>query len=240
VKQFSIAHLAALAVLFVGVVVAVVGPRLHPSGWLRWPARVLAAIILAGWAGEYLADVILGAWTVRYSLPLQLTDAVSLCAILALLTRRHMLIELLYFWSFSASLQAILTPDLGSTFPSVYYFTYFAYHIGSVVAATLLVFGCRLYPRRRALWPVYGITLAWAALAGLGDVVTHGNYMYLHFKPVHHSLLDDLGPWPWYLATAAGVGLGLFVILQAFVNFVHNRDHGRLLNSRLTVVESSS
>jgi hypothetical integral membrane protein (TIGR02206 family) len=232
VKQFSTAHLAALAVLAVGVVAAVVGPRLHPGGWLRWPARALAAIIFVGWAGEYVADVIQGIWTVRYSLPLQLTDAVSLTAIVALLTQAQLMIELLYFWSLSASLQAILTPDLGSTFPSVFYFTYFTYHIASVVATALLVFGCRLYPRRRALWLVFGITLAWAALAGLGDVLTHGNYMYLHFKPVHHSLLDDLGPWPWYIASAAAVGLGLFVILQAFVNFVRDRDSERLLKSR--------
>ena len=28
------------------------------------------------------------------------------------------------------------------------------------LAACLLVFGCRIYPRREALWRVYGITLA--------------------------------------------------------------------------------
>lgn len=218
-KQFSIAHLAALAVLVAGVLVAVSGPRLRPGGWLRWPARGLAAIVFAGWAGEYLAEVVKGTWSIRYSLPLQLTDAVSLAAIVALLTRRRLLVELLYFWSLSASLQAVLTPDLDSTFPSVFYFTYFAYHIGSIVAAALLVFGCRIYPRSRAIWPVYGITLAWTALAGVGDALTHGNYMYLRFKPIHHSLLDDMGPWPWYIAAGAGVGLGLFVVLQAVSNW---------------------
>lgn len=230
-KQFSIAHLAALAVLVVGVVVAIVGPRIHPGGWLRWPARALAAIIFAGWMGEYLVDVIRGTWTIRYTLPLQLTDAVSLTAILALLTRRQLLVELLYFWALSASLQAILTPDLGTTFPNALCFTYFTYHIGSVVAVALLVFGCRQYPRRRALWTAYALTLAWAALAGLGDVLTHGNYMYLHYKPVHHSLLDDLGPWPWYIAAGAGVALALFVVLQGFVNLVAGME-GRLASEK--------
>jgi uncharacterized membrane protein YwaF len=83
-------------------------------------------VILAGWAGEYIAEVIVGTWSLGYSLPLQLTDAVSVTVILALLTRRQLFIDLLYFWAFSASLQAALTPDLGpgQSFPSVFYFTY--------------------------------------------------------------------------------------------------------------------
>jgi hypothetical integral membrane protein (TIGR02206 family) len=224
VRQFSVAHLAALGVLLGASVVAVVGPRVRPGGWLRWPAWILAAVILAGWIGEYVADVVQGIWSVRYSLPLQLTDAASLAAIVALLTRLRLAIELLYFWSISASLQAIVTPDLGRTFPNIFYFTYFAYHIGAVVAALLLVFGCGLYPRRWAILWVYPLTLAWAAIAGTGDVLSGGNYMYLSFKPVHHSLLNVMGPWPWYIASGAGVGLVLFAALQALSNFLAGRD----------------
>lgn len=165
-----------------------------------------------------------GTWNVHYSLPLQLTDAASLAAIVALLTHRRLAIELVYFWSFAASLQAIVTPDLGQTFPSIFYFTYFAYHIGAVVAALLLVFGCGLYPRRRAILWVYPITLVWAVIAGTGDVLSRGNYMYLRFKPIHHSLLNVMGPWPWYIATGAGVGLVLFAVLQALANFLAARD----------------
>jgi uncharacterized membrane protein YwaF len=48
--------------------------------------------------------------------------------------------------------------------------------------------------------------------------------MYLRFKPVHHSLLNVMGPWPWYIASGAGVGLVLFAALQALSNFVAARD----------------
>jgi hypothetical integral membrane protein (TIGR02206 family) len=109
-RQFSIAHLAALAILVLASTLAIVLPRRYPGRWVTWAARLLAAAIFAGWVGEYVADVVLGVWTVRYSLPLQLTDAVSLTAIVALLARRRLFVELLYFWSFSASLQAMLTP----------------------------------------------------------------------------------------------------------------------------------
>jgi hypothetical integral membrane protein (TIGR02206 family) len=224
VRQFSIAHQAALAALVLGAVVAILGPRRWPGPWVRWASWALAGAILAGWAGEYVAEAVQGTWAPRYSLPLQLTDAVSLVAILALTLRRRLLVELLYYWAFSASLQAVLTPDLGSTFPSVYYFTYFLYHVGSVLAACLLVFGCRIYPRRGSLWRVFGITLAFAALAAAGDLATGGNYMYLRSKPIHNSLLSVMGPWPVYIVAGAALGLLMFAVLATIADIVARRD----------------
>jgi hypothetical integral membrane protein (TIGR02206 family) len=214
-KQFSLQHDMALAVLVVGIAVSVWAARRHPGGWMKPFSIALAALIFAAWAGEYVADVVVGTWSVQYSLPLQLTDAVSLSAIVALLTRRQLFVELTYFWTFTASLQAVLTPDLGQAFPSVFYFTYFLYHVGAIVAAAYLVVGCRLYPRRGAAWRVWGLTLAWAAIAGAADVITGGNYMYLRDKPVHASLLSVMSPWPWYVGEAALVGLAMLLIVAA-------------------------
>lgn len=233
-RQFSIAHDAALAVLVLGATIAIVGPRRRTGRWVRWLAWALAAVIFAGWAGEYVADVIEGTWSVKYTLPLQLTDAVSLAAIVALLTRRQLFVELVYFWAFSASLQAVLTPDLAVTFPNVLYFTYFMYHVGSIVAACLLVFGCRRYPRRGAMWWVFGLTLVWAGVAGLGDVITGGNYGYLASKPVHNSLLNVMGPWPWYIASAAGVGLIIFLVLRWIADLARRHDAGAGVAGRLS------
>jgi hypothetical integral membrane protein (TIGR02206 family) len=220
VRQFSDQHIAALIVLLTAATLAVWVGR-HGSRRLQLVVSLtLAALIFSAWVGEYVADAILGTWSVKYTLPLQLTDAVSAVAITALLIRRQLLVELTYFWSFTASLQATLTPDLAQSFPSIYYFTYFTYHVGAIVAASFLVFGLRLYPRRGAIWRVYGITLAWAAIAGLADVLTGGNYMYLRAKPVHSSLLNVLGPWPWYIVATAAVGLVMLLVLDAITTAV--------------------
>src|SRR5277367_1780452 len=138
-------------------------------------ARGLALVIIAAWAGEYLADAVLGTWSVKYDLPLQLTDVISIVSALALWTRRRRLVELCYLWAMTATLQAVLTPDLGHGFPGVFYFTYFTYHVAAVVGACLLVFGERLYLQRGAVLRVYLTTLAWACVAGLGDLVAGGN-----------------------------------------------------------------
>jgi hypothetical integral membrane protein (TIGR02206 family) len=232
VRQFSTAHLAALGVLAVAAVLAVWMPRRHPGPWLRWAAWAIAAAVFAGWGGEYVAEVIVGTWTVQYSLPLQLTDAVSLVAILALLTGRQLFVELLYFWAFSASLQAVLTPDLSNTFPDVFYFTYFLYHIGSLVATCFLVFGCGRYPRPGAMWRVYALTFVWTAIAGLGDVITGGNYMYLARKPIHNSLLNVMGPWPVYIFAGAALALVMFLALNAIADAARRHDTRRGVSGR--------
>lgn len=223
-QQFSDAHLAALAVLALIIVPAAWTPRAHPGHWIVPAARVLAFVIFAGWAGEYLADVLLGTWTTQYDLPLQLTDVISVTSILALLTRRALLIELAYFWALTASLQATITPDLSHNFPSVYYFTYFIYHIGAIAAACFLVLGCQLYPRPGAVRRVYAATFAFTVVAAIGDIVTGGNYMFLREKPEYGSLLNVMGPWPWYIASTAALALVLLLVVQLFTNWVQRRD----------------
>jgi hypothetical integral membrane protein (TIGR02206 family) len=213
-RQFSDAHLAALGVLALSVALAVWAPRRYPGRWTVPAAWVLALVIFAGWAGEYLADVVLGTWSTRYDLPLQLTDAISVTSILALLTRRQLLVELVYFWSLTASLQATITPDLSSSFPSVYYFTYFTYHIGAIAAACFLVLGCRQYPRPGAVWRVYGATFVFTLIAGAGDLLTDGNYMFLREKPEYSSLLNVMGPWPWYILSTAVLALVLLFVVK--------------------------
>jgi hypothetical integral membrane protein (TIGR02206 family) len=229
-RQFSDQHIAALVTLVLGVAVTVWAPRRHPGPWERWLALGLAALIFAAWAGEYVADVVLRTWSVEYTLPLQLTDAVSAVSIAALLTRRQMLVELAYFWSYTASLQAVLTPDLAQRFPSIFYFTYFGYHVGAIVAASFLVFGCRLYPRPGAVWRVFWITLVYAAFVGVADVITGGNYMYLRAKPVHNSLLSLMGPWPWYVLGGIALGLALLLLVDGLT-----RAFGRVPDPRSTV-----
>jgi uncharacterized membrane protein YwaF len=48
--------------------------------------------------------------------------------------------------------------------------------------------------------------------------------MYLAAVPTHGSLLSVLGPWPWYILSAAAVALVLLLILDAPF---HRRRTGR-------------
>ena len=174
--------------------------------------RALALLIAAGFVTEQIVYAARGEWSAEINLPLQLSDAVTFVSVAALVRPdTRLLVELTYFWAFTASLQAVITPDLNEAFPDVLWFTYYATHAGAIAAACLLVFVERRYPRRGAVWRVYGITIAFAACAALGTIVTGGNYMFLRRKPAHGSLLDVMGPWPLYIAVAAAFGLVLLL-----------------------------
>jgi len=230
-EQFSGEHIAALIATAVAAALLVVGARRHGDAWAVPVARGLAALILTAYLVEHVTYALRGNWTTRVNLPLQLTDAVTLVSVAALWRPgAALLVELVYFWALTASLQAVMTPDLGQTFPDVLYFTYFATHSGAILAAGLLALGWGRLPRPGAVWRVYGITAAFAVVAAVGTVLTGGNYMFLRRKPARGSLLDIMGPWPWYILAGAALGLAMFLALEALARILRRRE-GRIATS---------
>jgi hypothetical integral membrane protein (TIGR02206 family) len=220
VELWSAAHLAAIAATALAAALLAAGARRGGDAFSVPAGRALALVLVAAFAGEQLTYALRGDWSAEVNLPFQLTDAVTLVAAAALWRRVPLLVELTYFWALSASLQAVITADLGYDFPDLLYFTYFAAHAGAVAAACLLVFGARLAPRPGAVARTYAITAAFAVVAAVATVATGGNYMFLRRKPVHGSLLDLMGPWPVYIAAAAVLALVIFVALAALARAV--------------------
>jgi hypothetical integral membrane protein (TIGR02206 family) len=222
VELWSPAHLAAIAATVLGAALLAACARRYGAAFAEPAARVLAVVVLAGFACEQLTYALRGEWSAEVNLPFQLTDAVTFAAAAALWWRAPLAVELTYFWALSATVQAVITPDVGEGFPDPLYFAYFAAHSGAIAAACLLVFGMRIAPRRRAVARVYAITAGFAAVAAVATVTTGGNYMFLRRKPVRGSLLDVMGPWPVYIVAGAVLGLVLFVALAAVARAVVN------------------
>lgn len=223
-EQWSDEHIAALVTSAGGGALLVGGARRRGDAWAIMMGRGLAVVILAGFVCEQLTYALRGQWTTEVNLPLHLTDAVTLASVAALWRPDSaLLVELVYFWALSASIQAVLTPDLGQSFPDLLFFTYFTTHAGAIVAACLLVFGARRAPRPGAVWRAFALTAAWAAIAAFGTLLTGGNYMFLRRKPAHSSLLDFMGPWPVYIPVAAALGLVIFLALAALARPISPR-----------------
>jgi hypothetical integral membrane protein (TIGR02206 family) len=210
-KLFGPTHLVLLAAIVLIAVALVVLCR-------RVPAHRHAIRLVLGW-GIIVNELVW--WRFRYShegihlanLPLQLCDITLWASAIACLTLVPAIVDLAYFAGLAGAGMALLTPDLWSPWPAYPAIYFFVAHGAIVIACAVLVFG-RVCPlSSKAVWRAYGLLLAYAFLVGLFNKIYGTNYMYLCRKPKNASLLDALGPWPWYLVPAAVTALALFWLL---------------------------
>jgi hypothetical integral membrane protein (TIGR02206 family) len=150
------------------------------------------------------------AWTEK--LPMHLCDWAVFLVLVALWSRQRLCREIAYYWGLAGTMQGMLTPDLHFDFPDSFFMTFFLSHAGIVLAVGLLVFGDGFRPTWRGLWQAYGALLFYGACAAFVNRGLDTNYGYLCRKPATASLLDHLGPWPWYVAGIAAVAWLQFVL----------------------------
>ncbi|MBK9631934.1 MAG: TIGR02206 family membrane protein [Saprospiraceae bacterium] len=151
--------------------------------------------------------------------PFHLCNFLCLIYPLQAIYKKRWFFGVLYFWVLVGTFQAILTPDLQNQFPHPEYFRYWMEHCGLVMLVLhgLFVLEYKVYPKdlKNAmiganLFLVFSLTV---------NFLTGGNYFYSIHKPENPSLLDWLGPWPWYLLTGQIVMLILFCIYYLPIHY---------------------
>ncbi|GAA3657796.1 TIGR02206 family membrane protein [Nocardioides ginsengisoli] len=210
--QYGPSHLVALAVFGVGLVVVVLLGRRHaaadgPTTFSRVWALLLPLVTL-----PFLVYDVLFHYDIATTLPLHLCDLAWIAVAWALWTHRPLPVALTYFWGLTLTVQGIITPSLNEDFPHPRYFAFWALHLLIVWAAVYLVLGLRLVPRWRDYGAAVATTLVWAVSAYVFNVVADTNYGYLMRKP-GPSILDLLGPWPWYVAEEIGIVVVVWAVL---------------------------
>ena len=210
---FGMAHLAAIALAVIVPVLLALLVRL--SG-----RRRVAAVVRWLFAGELVAMYLLWFWLLSQGvvgnvLPMHLCDWAAIAAIITLIRPNQKSYELAYFWTFSGTLQATLTPELALGWPDLRFVIFFGFHCGVIAAVLYMTLGMRLRPYPKSIPHVVAWTVFYGIAAGFVDWVTGANYGFLRAKPVNPSALDLLSPWPWYIAELVPVALIFILILYA-------------------------
>lgn len=220
--MMSGAHVAALlaAVLFFAYVV------LNRRRWRdeakgRKVRHMMAGTLVGSEVVLQLWHVANGEWAVDYGLPLQLCSVTLLLSAVMLWTRSYRLFECLYFAGIGGALQALATPNLDYTFPHLIYFHFFIAHICIISASLYMAVVCRYRPTLASIGRTMLYLNVYAALVIVVNRLTGSNYMFLAHKPETPSLIDYLGPWPWYIGTMELVALATFLLL--YVPFLFMR-----------------
>ena len=213
-QRFGPSHLTVLALTLVVLVVMTLTRK-------RWAERLLAGALLATWPVSVLGHLAANDLAVGNGLPLHLCDVAAAAGAVALLWKRPLACEMVYFFGMAGTLQGLITPNLQDPFPSLRFFSFFLTHSSVVIAALYVVLGMRLVPRSWAAARMMGWILSYALAVGLINAMLGTNYGFLCEKPQSASLMNSLGPWPWYIVGMIGLATTFFAILD--LPFIRSR-----------------
>lgn len=208
---FGPVHLAILAAVPAFATLLAMLHSRFPSAGKR--IRVgLSVLLFASFASYYGSFAAYGVPMIPNHLPLELCDFSLWLVMAALLTLRPAVFDLAYYWALAGASMSLLTPNM--LHPSLFLAIQFFADHGLIVAATLyLVWSEQARPRQGSVVRALVALNVLAAAVGSFDAFFKTDYMFLRAKPSTVSLLDLLGPWPWYILSLEAVGLGLFLLL---------------------------
>ncbi len=213
---FTSEHLIALGV---GAVVAAVflfagkrgdGSRKRATAVLAFINLGVFPLSLAAW----LSMDVEKSWD--NLLPFHLCDVASIAAGLALITKRPLLCALTYFWGLAATIQGLITPAITVGFPAPPFLMFFVHHFAVVIAALYIpiVEGWRpKLPLWKGPLEVLGWSVLYLIFAMTANRLLGSNFAFASRPPDNPSLIDHLGPWPWYLVSMLGLAAIFYSLL---------------------------
>lgn len=147
-------------------------------------------------------------------LPLHMCSMMINLAIIMLITKNYRVYEFVYFLGIAGAAQPVLTPEAG-----IYGLPHFRAIQTLTVHSALLLSGVYMTviegfrPTWRSLWRVMLFTNLYAAVVYVINLWVGSNYLFIMEKPPTASLMDFLGPWPWYLVALEAIAFVMFVLL---------------------------
>ncbi len=211
---FKAQHVVTLGVIFALCVLLFWAARGADSPRRKWMGRLVGFAVLSYIVCVYAQQAIEHSLSWEYSLPLELCNLVMVACLVSLFRPGQLAIEISYFWGLGGVLQAIATPDLAQGFPSWDFMLFFWGHGATLLAIVFLISGRQFRPSKRSVIRMMIALNIYGLAVGVIDGIMGWNYGYLCRKPSMPSLMDFLGPWPWYLLSIEFIAFLTFLLLD--------------------------
>jgi hypothetical integral membrane protein (TIGR02206 family) len=177
----------------------------------RWGLLAFIYLCEGSW---HLWMLYIGDWNIQVMLPLWVCSLTAWSMPLLLIWRSRIYYEWAYFIGTIGAVMALLTPDLMQYgFPHFRFIEFISLHGALLVAITYMTAVEGFRPTWKSLpWVILVTNLYWLFCAVVNSQIG-SNYLYTHGKLPTPSLLDVLGPHPWYLVSMEVLGILLCVLL---------------------------
>lgn len=142
-----------------------------------------------------------------------------LCSLMALLIpvltyyRKYWMFEVLVFLVIGGTLQAVITPDITTGFPSFDYFRYWIAHLGLLIIIFYFIFVFKMRPKLKSVFKSFFALQVYVLFVIVINYLLNANYSYLNGKPKSVSLLDYFGEWPYYIVVCQLIVIPLFLVI---------------------------
>ncbi|WP_428911650.1 TIGR02206 family membrane protein [Niallia sp. Krafla_26] len=210
--MFSLSHFVILSIFILGAIaIYLIREKLISEISRRTEITVAISLILFE-IGYHIWMYVNGIWKISRSMPLELCNIGLILCVILLLTRKKIVFELLFFIAILGAPQAIFAPALTFDFPHFRFFHFFYAHMMIVWVTLYFTWVRGYYPTfRTAIKMIIFINLLLPVILFINKEAD-GNYWFLRHKPAGPSLLDLLGPYPWYIFTLEGLLIVLSLI----------------------------
>ena len=203
--------MALIAVVAIGFPLAV--RRAGSAAAERWIAIAIGVALPVYECLKIFIRVVIYDYRLAEQLPFHLCSLALLLVAYMLIRRNYLAFEIAYFWALGGTLQAILTPDLRDGFPSLAFVTFFTGHGLVILGVTYALIVFRFRPTLASAGKTALATLAYLPIAAVINMLLDTNFLYLSHKPAQASVLDFLGPWPWYIVSLIALGAVICAVL---------------------------
>jgi hypothetical integral membrane protein (TIGR02206 family) len=177
----------------------------------RWGLLALIYLCEGSWQVWMWA---IGSWTIQGMLPLWLCSVTSWSLPLLLIWRSWKYYQWVYFMGLIGAAMALLTPDLMQYgFPHFRFIEFFTLHGAIFIAIVYMTVVEGFRPTWKSLpWVIVITNIYWLFCTWVNRQIG-SNYLYTQGKLPTPSLLDVLGPYPWYLLWMEVIGIALCLLL---------------------------
>jgi hypothetical integral membrane protein (TIGR02206 family) len=176
----------------------------------------LAILLLSNEAGWHLWNWLTGQWTIQKMLPLHLSSLMVYLSAISLITNSARWYHLIYFLGIGSAIQPLLTPDITIYgFPHYRVFQTFITHGGILTTGCYIIFIEKYSPSWKSMLRAFIEVILYMGCVGMVNAWIGSNYLFLAHKPSTPTIMDILGPWPWYILGIVGIGIISFLLLYA-------------------------
>ncbi|MET3729820.1 putative integral membrane protein (TIGR02206 family) [Fictibacillus halophilus] len=223
-KMFQWEHVLLLVFIFL-VSIIMFGYRNRIRKMHIWKKILITGLVISE-STYHIWAIHNNLWDIHIFLPLQLCSFNILLCVLLLITDNRRLFAFVYLFGLTGAIQGLLTPEL---FQEPWHFRFIQYFL----AHALIVWTALYYAIIRSYtisWQLLFQSFFWLNIYALGvyvvDVAIGANYMFLLEKPSNASLMDYMGPYPWYILSLELVALCLclFVFIPVKEKLKHKTE----------------